>query len=237
MRKLCVLLFIAIVSANLMPPCSEKFELKDLVERAKSFCDTSLVPSESRPPKKISGLFWLKGLPLPDVAACFSTGRWDQDTLTLHLRVWTNFLVKNAFDGKALIGAAYNGNMTYHVKFKDDTLSEADIKPSFDTHLMSEKAYEWAFGKIAEFPLVELTGAGTPGSRWARPSYFGVADHKVLANEYEAWRVLDADLQPVKENVEIMMKLLPKKIGTQEILHYSEEPCTGRKTTEKHGEL
>lgn len=237
MRKLSVLVLSATVSGNLMPPCSEKIELKDLVEQAKSFCDPNLVPSDSRPPKKISGLFWLKGLPLPDVAACFSTGRWDRDTLTLHLTVWSDFLVKNAFDGKGLIGATYNGNMTYHVKFKDDTLSEADIKPVFDTHLLSEKAYEWAFGKIAEFPLVELTGTRTPGSRWARPSYFGVGDHKVLANEYEAWRVLDADLQPVEENVEIMMRLLPKKIGTLEILHYSEEPCTGRKTNGGHGEL
>eukprot|EP00930_Biecheleria_cincta_P006608 TRINITY_DN107650_c0_g1_i1.p1 TRINITY_DN107650_c0_g1~~TRINITY_DN107650_c0_g1_i1.p1 ORF type:complete len:258 (+),score=33.51 TRINITY_DN107650_c0_g1_i1:61-774(+) len=237
MRVLSVLCLSAIVSGNLMPPCSEKFELQDLVERAKSFCDPNLVPLDLRPPKKISGLFWLKGLPLPDVAACFSTGRWDHATLTLHLKVWSDFLVKNALDGKGLIGAAYNGNMTYHVKFKDDSLSEADIKPSFDTHLFSEKTYEWAFGKIAEFPLIELTGTKTAGSRFARPSYFGVGDHKVLANEYEAWKVLDADLQPVEENVDIMMKLLPKKIGTREILHYSEEPCTGRKTNDGHGEL
>ena len=108
------------------------------------------------------------------------------------------------------------------------------------------------------FPLIEVTGV-PPGNRYARPSYFGIADFKVgrrqqkmaeerlgkswehwihwifvilghskfclgdeapcrlamsmwgpaevLTNEYEAWKILDADLHPVMDNVQMMMKL------------------------------
>lgn len=208
------------------------------VKKMKEYCDPALVPAASRAPKKISGLLWLKGLPLPDVAACFSRGLWDQATLTLSVPVWKNFLVKNDITGKGLIAAAYTQNMTYHMKFKDDTLSEAGIKATFGGPKWGRMAdaAAWAFGNFSEFPLIELTGTVLePGSRWARPSHFGVADHKNLTNEYEAWKILDADLQLVEENLEMMKKLLPKSIGKLDILRYFDEPCD-RSTNIEQGE-
>ena len=55
-----------------MPECEEDLELKDFVERGKALCNPRHLPESLRPPKKVAGLYWLKGLPLPDVAACFS---------------------------------------------------------------------------------------------------------------------------------------------------------------------
>ncbi|CAK9083607.1 5-methyl-1-naphthoate 3-hydroxylase (Azinomycin biosynthesis protein B1) [Durusdinium trenchii] len=210
-------------SSSVLPTCEEDIELKDLVEKSKLLCNPRHVPENLRAPKKISGLYWLKGLPLPDVAACFSTGEWNQDTLTLKLTTWRDFYFKNDFAGRSLAGALYEASFAYLVKFKDDTLSEADITPTSSSRLWSPLTT--AFGAISSFPLIEVTGV-TPGTRFARPSYFGIADFKVLTNEYEAWKILDADLHPVTENIQMMMKLLPRKIGDKHIVKFSEGPCS-----------
>lgn len=214
---------------NTRLPCEEDIELKDLVERGKAHCNPRHVPESLRAPKKISGLYWLKGLPLPDVAACFSTGEWDQSSLTLKLTVWRDFFFKNDFAGRSLAGALYEASFAYLVKFKDDTLSEADIAPVSSSRLFSPLVT--AFGAISSFPLIEATGV-TPGSRFARPSYFGIADYKVLTSEYEAWKILDADLHPVPENIQMMMKLLPRKIGEKHIVKFSEGPCAADTKTD-----
>lgn len=214
---------------QVVPSCEEDIELKDLVERAKLLCNPRHVPESVRPPKKISGLYWLKGLPLPDIAGCFSTGEWDQATLTLKLIVWRDFFFKNDFAGRSLAGALYESSFAYLVKFKDDTLSEADITPTTSSRLFSPLVT--AFASISSFPLIEVTGV-PPGNRYARPSYFGIADFKVLTNEYEAWKILDADLHPVMDNVQMMMKLLPRQIGDKHLVKFSEGPCAADTKTD-----
>ncbi|CAK9083792.1 Putative O-acetyltransferase SAV0974 [Durusdinium trenchii] len=133
--------------SSVLPTCEEDIELKDLVEKSKLLCNPRHVPENLRAPKKISGLYWLKGLPLPDVAACFSTGEWNQDTLTLKLTTWRDFYFKNDFAGRSLAGALYEASFAYLVKFKDDTLSEADITPTSSSRLWSPLTT--AFGAIS----------------------------------------------------------------------------------------
>mmetsp|Transcript_94422 Transcript_94422/g.224919 ORF Transcript_94422/g.224919 Transcript_94422/m.224919 type:complete len:1533 (+) Transcript_94422:40-4638(+) len=216
-----------------VPECEEDLELKDFVERGKALCNPRHLPESLRPPKKVAGLYWLKGLPLPDVAACFSTGEWNQATLTLKLMVWKDFFFKNDFTGRSLAASVYQTGAYYLVKYKDETLSEADITPHA-SRLASPAAL--AFAAISSFPLVEQTGLTTPGSRYTRPSYFGIADYKVLTSEYEAWKILDADLQPVPDNVATMMKLLPKKIGDKHVVKYSEGPCGEKSQDSRTGD-
>lgn len=47
-----------------------------------------------------------------------------------------------------------------------------------------------------------------------------------MTNEYEAWKIVDADLHPVTDNVQMMLKLLPRKIGDKSIVKFSEGPCS-----------
>jgi len=206
-----------------LPECEEDFELEELIERGRRLCNPRHRPEATRPPDKIAGLFWLKGLPLPDVAACFSTGEWDAATLTLKLTVWSDFYFKNDFMGRSVAAALYQAGFYYVVKYKDEKLDEAEIKPASERPISSTVVS--AFGAISDFPILEQKGLTTPGSRWTRPSYFGVSDYKVLTNEYEAWKVLDADLNVVTENEQMMMKLLPRKIGEKRIVHFSNGPC------------
>lgn len=209
--------------SRLLPPCQEEYALEELVARAPEWCNSSLVPAEKRLPKKLQGLFWLKGLPLSDVAACFSTGTWDQETLTATLTVWRDFIWQDSLLTRTLVGTVYNAEFKYLIKFKDANLTDADIKP---TGNLLFSPVVTTFAKVAEFPFIESPG-GKPGDRWSRPSYFGIGDFKVLTNEYEAWRVLDGDSQPVPEQVEHMEKLLGRKLRGSKILRFSDECLAG----------
>ncbi|CAE7467709.1 cyp140 [Symbiodinium natans] len=175
--------------------------------------------------------------------------------------VWSDFYFKNDFTGRTLAATLYQAGFYYLVKHLEKQLDrrgqllltvqgreatwmkleEADIEPVSKNRGVSSLVS--AFGAISDFPIVEQKGLSTPGSRWARPSYFGLADYKailspfgrfryealnltkpqVLTNEYEAWKILDADLNVITENeqLQMMMKLLPRK----HIVHFSKGPC------------
>jgi len=208
-----------------LPQCEQDFDFSDLIDQAKTFCNPALVPDDKRVPKKVAGLYWLKGLPLPDVAACFSTGDWNPNTLTLTLSAWKDFLFMNGFEGRSVASQLYKADLAYLVKFKDASLSAADITPTTTGYSFAYSRITSAFGAIAAFPLIEISDARTPGSRYARPSYFGAADAKALTNEYEAWKILDGDLKPVTENVEMMMKLLLHNVRQHKTIRFFEGPC------------
>eukprot|EP00415_Alexandrium_ostenfeldii_P004455 UN4455 len=120
---------------------------------------------------------------------------------------------------RALVGTVYNADFEYHIKFKDSSLSDADIKPVGNR---ASSPIVSTFAKVADFPFIESPG-GKPGERWSRPSYFGIGDFKVLTNEYEAWKVLDGDLEPLQENADPMVKLLSRKIGGAKILRFLDD--------------
>lgn len=202
-----------------LPPCVQEFNIDTFAEGAKSWCNPAHLPAAVRPPTKMQGLFWLRGLPLPDVAACFSTAPWNAETLTLNVSIWDHFAVENSFGGRSLIAATWLSKAYYLIKFTNSSLSEAEITP----HGHGLSLVEMAFKHVASFPFIELQDGLAPGDVWARPSYVGWDEHKVLTNQYEAARVLDGDMQVVQGQEQSMRSLLHMKMGGMLILRYSED--------------
>jgi len=210
------------LSASVTAPCTVKYKLRDLVEGAKTWCDPKLVPEEKRAPKKLQGLFWLKGLPLPDFAACLSTGIWDQATRSLSISVWRDFVFAEVHSFPYALGFHYN------ITFKDDTLTEADIKPYSEGNYY-QKLFGTVplqvFAQVAEFPLIEHPGSN--GEKWSRPSYFGTGSAQKFTNEYNMWRVMDGNKNVNAANTEMMYRIVGKMHDGDETeaFHQYDEPC------------
>lgn len=177
------------------PPCKKAYKLKQFVSQAFSWCDPRSVPADRRVPKKLQGLFWMKDLPLPDVAMCLSTAEWNADKLEAKVSVWDHFqFLGDSWSNWFTIGSIYRMGMTYHITFTNSSLSEADIEPYSGGSPLQKimgAGPMWMFRTMSEFPMVELPSASAPGDRWKRPSYGGISGTHV--NTYYLWRVLDGD--------------------------------------------
>jgi len=210
------------VTGSLPPPCVKKYKLREFVEGAKQWCDPNLVPEERRAPKKLQGLYWLKGLPLPDFAACLSTGTWDEATRTLVLSVWRDFIFAKEESFPYALGFHYN------ITFIDSTLSEAMITP-----VSKGNDYQQALGtvplqvfsQLAEFPMIEEPGSN--GEKWSRPSYFHIGPKKQFTNEYSLWRVMDGEKEINMASAELMYEMVGRMHDGDETeaYHQYDKPC------------
>jgi len=194
----------ASASASLLPlpPCKQHHMLSSFAEEASSWCDPLKVPAGKRAPAKLQGLFWLSGLPLPDVAACFSRGVWDKEERTLRVNVWSDFVFKDTTASEAFESLIFKADMHYLVRFSDDSLSNATIHPQGSGRLFNPVM--GAFDVVSDFPMVEEK-TESPGERWHRPSYFGIGSNKALANSYTLVRVLDGGLSVIQKNADAMV--------------------------------
>eukprot|EP00928_Gymnodinium_smaydae_P012812 TRINITY_DN14679_c0_g1_i2.p1 TRINITY_DN14679_c0_g1~~TRINITY_DN14679_c0_g1_i2.p1 ORF type:complete len:215 (-),score=13.39 TRINITY_DN14679_c0_g1_i2:143-787(-) len=203
----------------------------DFVRKSTSWCDPNLVPVDRRAPKKLQGLFWLKGLPLSDIAACFSRGTWQNDTRTLTLHVYTDFLFCDTPKGYKHVYHAYSANYGYSFTFNSD-LTFASIKAfskSRDAFMMNKVwRFEMVQSNDSDGGLAEdKAGKADAGDKWRRPSFMRILNVKV--HEYEAWRVLDGDLKVNEENANAMGKALQANLTAKGARLYwgtlSDGPC------------
>jgi hypothetical protein len=180
--------------------CSQTYSVESFVRASATWCDPMLVPESQRAPKKLQGLFWLKDLPLEDVAACFSLGTWNQEKLELRVGVFDTFTFLANEEGKALGKRLYYCGMTYRMTFTNASLVEADIK-AYAEGSLGQRIGGWLgttlFRKLLEFPMIELPG-GAAGDIWDRPSYSRITGEKI--GGYTPVRMLTGKLQ-VKEDV------------------------------------
>eukprot|EP00928_Gymnodinium_smaydae_P062934 TRINITY_DN4665_c0_g2_i1.p1 TRINITY_DN4665_c0_g2~~TRINITY_DN4665_c0_g2_i1.p1 ORF type:complete len:263 (+),score=32.20 TRINITY_DN4665_c0_g2_i1:209-997(+) len=191
--------------STLGPGCSKAYSVNEFVSKVTRWCDPLRVPATIRAPEKLQGLFWLKDLPLPDVMACLSTGLWNQSSRTLTLRVWKDFVVQDTLAGKALITGAHLTGISYAIKFHDDSLTNATIKP-FASGTQEQKQLGFipmkGFGLLWKFDLLEDQSAPS-GDRWSRPCKL----FKVLkVFTYDLWRLMDANHKVNPEHNEAMIQ-------------------------------
>eukprot|EP00928_Gymnodinium_smaydae_P062939 TRINITY_DN4665_c0_g5_i2.p1 TRINITY_DN4665_c0_g5~~TRINITY_DN4665_c0_g5_i2.p1 ORF type:complete len:209 (+),score=7.09 TRINITY_DN4665_c0_g5_i2:23-628(+) len=158
-----------------------------------------------RAPEKLQGLFFLKDLHLPDVMACLSTGVWNRSSRTLTLRVWKDFVVQDTLAGKALIRGTYRQGMSYAIKFHDDSLTNATIKP-FASGKRRQKLLGAlpmkGFGFFWKFILTEDQTA-PPGDKWKRPSKL-LRVLKIYT--YDLWRLMDGNHKLNPEHIHKMIQ-------------------------------
>uniref|UniRef100_A0A7S4RXN8 EGF-like domain-containing protein n=1 Tax=Alexandrium monilatum TaxID=311494 RepID=A0A7S4RXN8_9DINO len=188
-----------------LPPCKQHYWLAHLAEQSGTWCDPRSVPPEVRAPAKLQGLFWLNGLPLPDVAACFSRGIWNKQRLTLRVNVWSDFVFRDNTVAEAFESAIFSADMHYVIQFHDEALSNATLHPEGSgINALSMKVFD----VVSDFPMVELRDQQAPGDKWQRPSYFGLGNFKVKGNDYALWRILDGGLRVVHDNARAMVAAL-----------------------------
>jgi len=208
-------------SSSVNPPCGPKtYTLAEVAKKSAEWCNPNLVPEGQRAPKKIAGLYWLKGLEeLEDVLACTSAGTWDQNTLSLDVSVWDNFMFKEGALSVAFASGLYQAGMVYTFKFSSEDLSDAIITPKGTTQL--GMAPLKLFGMIADFKMTDISPKGaSPGDLWDRPSAFGLGDTKVKVHQYQLVKVLNADLQVLEGQNAEMQVGLGKDLGGAGIIRF-----------------
>lgn len=180
--------------------CTQKVSKRAFATEGRAFCNADQVPAGKRAPAKIQGLFWLKDLPLPDVAACFSAGEWDADTLTLTLPVLENFYYGGESD--SFVKLLRTIKLYYVVTFTDASLNSATLEAYSSADGGVGGAVALLYRTVMAFEMLELP-ANQPGDKWDRPSKTNFADG--IINRYELWRILDANLKVNSENNAAML--------------------------------
>jgi hypothetical protein len=188
--------------------------VRDMVEAAREWCDASKLPEGMRVPPHMRGLYWMKDLPLQDVAFCTSLAEFDPETLTAKLAVWEHFVFRRHEGEKvphlvkkaAHLHLAGGYPLTYTLKFSNDTLRYADIKTN-----------SAVINPFINFPLIEVEKtpdetcvSHAPGDIFSRPCFFGLdalgATTDFGEAPYYAVRIMDGDGKLNEENYKLMQE-------------------------------
>lgn len=187
----------------------------DLLETAHEWCRSDLVPEEKRVPEVLRGFYWMKDLPLTDIAFCPSLAEWNATTRTARMPVWASFVVGRESHEEVpalILGVSGKGTLLttpgeklmlgntvliYSIQFTDDTFKKAIITPNapvfntVTTHHMTE---------LDQTPDGRIVSEKR-GDIWDRPSWaLGVISIK----NYYAVRVMDDDGTIHEERAKMM---------------------------------
>merc|ERR1740123_2358844 len=185
-------------SESIVPKCAQRFHYSKLTEAA-TWCDPKRVPEEQRVPEKLQGLFWLKDLSLPDVAACMSLAIWNKEDRTAIVTVWKDFVVMDNLFGVPMFNQLRLLGLRYLFTF-DESLSIANIEP-FGTGIFGYPSLK-VFNAFSSFPMIEKPGGGgKPGDLWDRPSHFGVGGVRLASSSYQLVRIMDGKMTVLSDNV------------------------------------